>query len=462
MKIYPVKSIVVKANRQRQEFDPVALEELRSSILDNQLMQAIVVRETVDGPTLVAGERRLKAIQTLWALGGVLRYNNEEIAEGYVPTVTLGELSELAAEDAELNENLKRKDLTWQEMADAVSRLHLLRNKQLEAKKEAMIQDMDYGVGMLPDKWAVADTAQEVRGSSEGWNQDIVRQQIIVAKHLDNPEVAGAKSVSDAFKILKKQEQAKKNTANALAVAQNFSVKDHTLLRGDCIVQMAQMIANGRAFDVILTDPPYGMGAHEFGDGGGKLGGIEHHYDDSYKSWQTLMLAWTALSYQIAKPKAHAYVFCDFDRFHELKGLMQGVGWYVFRTPLVVYKTNSGRVPLPDRGPRRQYELILYAIKGDKLVTHIYPDVITSERDEQLGGHGAQKPVDLFVNLLQRSVRAGDEVLDSFAGSGTIFPACHRMHVKATGIEAVPEYQGQCLARLEELEIDQLLPGIAG
>ena len=29
---------------------------------------------------------------------------------------------------------------------------------------------------------------------------------------------------------------------------------------------------------MILTDPPYGMDADQFGDGGGKMTGIEHHY----------------------------------------------------------------------------------------------------------------------------------------------------------------------------------------
>ena len=32
--------------------------------------------------------------------------------------------------------------------------------------------------------------------------------------------------------------------------------------------------------------------------------------------------------------------------------------------------------------------------------------------------HGAQKPVVVYQNLLQRSVRAGDKVLDPFAGTG--------------------------------------------
>jgi DNA modification methylase len=213
---------------------------------------------------------------------------------------------------------------------------------------------------------------------------------------------------------------------------------------------MEQCPAN--TFDVILTDPPYGMGADSFGDGGGgRLANNEHHYKDDYDHFLQLMTRWCKLAYTVAKQEAHAYVFCDLDNFHELKRLMQEAGWYVFRTPMVCTKPNSGRVPLPDEGPRRQYELILYAIKGHKKTTAIYPDVITTFADAGLQ-HGAQKPVALFENLLQRSVRPGDKILDSFAGSGTIFPAAHTFKCAAVGLEMSTEYFGICLKRIADLD----------
>jgi DNA modification methylase len=182
-----------------------------------------------------------------------------------------------------------------------------------------------------------------------------------------------------------------------------------------------------------------------------KFDGIEHHYDDSYDTWQKLMAEWCPLTFAITKPQAHAYVFCDIDRFHELKRFMTLAGWYVFRTPLINFKSNSGRVPLPDQGPRRQYEILLYAIKGKKPVTHIYPDVITSTADENMS-HGAQKPVSLYQNLLQRSVRPGDKVIDCFAGTGPIFPAAHGFQCEATGLEMNPEYYAFSMRRLTSLK----------
>jgi ParB-like chromosome segregation protein Spo0J len=466
VRIVRVSDIKIGDNRQRREFDPEAVEELRASIEATGLQHAIVVRDTEAGIVLVAGERRLRALESLWLVGGSLRYDGRPIPQDHVPTVTLGELTELEAEEAELDENLKRRDLTWQETADAVARLHALRQKQFKKHLADTPEALSNPQVHAP---TFADTARELNpdladkpAGELGSAQAAVRKQILVAAHLNNPVIAKAKSVDEAFKLLKAEESRKQNTALAALVAQNYSVRDHTLLKGDCLIEMGNLVEAGKRFDVILTDPPYGMGAHEFGDGGGKLGGIEHHYDDSYASWQVLMSTWSKLSFDIAKPAAHAYVFCDFDRFHELKQLMQAAGWYVFRTPLINYKANSGRVPLPDRGPRRQYEIILYAIKGNKPVTHIYSDVIQSDSDEQLaGGHGAQKPVSLYQNLLMRSVRPGDFVLDSFAGSGTIFPAAHAMKCLATGIEKETHSQGLCLKRLDALALQEDLPGIA-
>lgn len=460
MKKLPIEAIVVRPNRQRQEFDPDALQELKNSIEDNGLMHPPVLRREGVEWVLVAGERRLRAIREIWELGGDFRCDGDLYtpAEMLVPYVNLGDLSPLEAEEAELDENLKRRDLTWQEHAAAVARLHALRTAQKSAARPSEPVLGPDGKPVFPfpkpKTQTVADTALEVTGRSDGYYQDSIRKEILVAKHLDNPAVAKAKTADEAFKILKKQEQARQDTELAAAIGKTFSADVHQLHNVDCLDFMATFagVSDFEKIDVIITDPPYGMGADQFGDGGGKMTAIEHHYDDSLESWRVLMSKWCKLAFAVTKPQAHAYVMCDFDRFHELKEMMQDAGWYVFRTPLINCKINSGRVPLPDKGPRRQYEIILYAIKGDKPVTHIYPDVITTQGDDNQG-HGAQKPVALYQNLLQRSCRPGDRVADFFAGSGTLFPAAHAYKCIAIGTELNPEYFGMASRRLRELKM---------
>lgn len=452
MPLIKISEIVIKPNRQRVEFEAQAMQDLADSIEVNGLLHPPVLRREGDSLVLVAGERRLRAMEQLHTLGIPVRHAGVTCPEGEIFYTDLGTLTELEAEEVELDENIKRRDLTWQEHAAALERLHSLRQRQKDVVYETAIsKGEDPGIQVQ----TIADTAQEVYGRSDGYFGAQVRKEIIVAKHLDNPIIAKAKSADEAFKLLKKQEEANKFRDLAEKAGKVQTTSDHTIRNVDCLTFM-RLPENVEAYDVILTDPPYGMGADSFGDGGGKLGGIEHHYDDSYRSWLTLMTAWTQLSFVVAKPQAHAYVFCDIDNFHELRKLMQQAGWYTFRTPLIVHKLNSGRVPLPDRGPRRQYETILYAIKGDRPVTHIYPDVIPCTADDNMT-HGAQKPVELFQNLLQRSVRPGDTVLDTFGGTGTIIPAAHALLCKATVCELNPEYYGMCLKRISDIEKVQTL-----
>lgn len=435
MQTIHIDSILITGDRQRKDFDAEAMESLRSTIEAKGLLHAIVVRESPEGLVLVAGERRYRTVRDIWMLTGALKYNNQMVPKDHIPYVTLGQLTPLEAEEAELEENLQRKDLTWQENAAAMAKLHSLRSRQ--AQSEGRIH-------------TIADTAMEAKGRSDGSYHEAVRKDIIVAQHLHNPEVMKAKSTEEAFKILKRQENTAKNIELASTVGKTFTQSAHQALNTNCLLWMAT--ASPEQFDVILTDPPYGMGADQFGDGGGgRLANNEHHYKDDYVSWKSLMGQWCALAYAVAKREAHAYVFCDLDNFHELKKMMQDAGWYVFRTPFICTKPGSGRVPLPDEGPRRQYETILYAIKGHKKTTAIYPDVISTVADAGLM-HGAQKPVALFEDLLRRSVRPGDSVLDSFAGSGTIFPAAHNFKVKATGIEMNPEYFALCYKRIQQLD----------
>lgn len=436
-----IDKIIISDNRQRQEFEAESLVDLANSIAAIGLLHAPVMRKTDVGLVLVAGERRLRAMGDLWAMGDGIRHNGIDYPPYHAPYVTLGELDEIAAEEAELDENLKRRDLTWQERSAAIARLHALRIKQAEA------------IGVTH---TIADTAKELRPEFEGKASNEfgdfhakVRTDVILADHLENPAVQKAKTAKDALKILKKQEDQRKNAELAERIGRNFNSSVHKLHHTDCIEWLKSCPDN--TFDVICTDPPYGMGAESFGDGAGTMGNAEHHYDDTKSTWQTLMIDLCPLLYRVSKAQAHLYMFCDIDNFHELKSLLQKAGWYVFRTPLINYKPRSGRIPLPEHGPKRQWEMCIYAIKGRKPVTGVYSDVIPTVLEENLT-HGAQKPVELYVDLLKRSVRPGDVVLDAFAGTGTIFPAAHQLKCKAVGLEQSAEYYGIAVQRLNALD----------
>ena len=173
--------------------------------------------------------------------------------------------------------------------------------------------------------------------------------------------------------------------------------------------------------DVILTDPNI-------------------HYENR-ESWLSLMSAFCPLAFQLTAPQAHAYLFCDIDQFHLLKSLMESAGWQVFRTPLIYISPDPGATPLPDLGPRRQWAPILYAIKGKKPTTYLYPDVIYST-----------SRLECLKDLLQRSVRPGDLILDPFAGDGLIIPAAHHLQCDIITVEESLGGYLTCIERVKQLE----------
>jgi hypothetical protein len=111
-------------------------------------------------------------------------------------------------------------------------------------------------------------------------------------------------------------------------------------------------------------------------------------------------------------------------------------------------------LPRPDYAPRRTYETIMFASKGEKKVLKVASDTLVIPMVRGLL-HGAQKPVALYEDLLSRSASPGDRVADPFCGSGTIFPAANRLRLKATGIELSEEYAA--LPKLRMLRSDDYL-----
>ena len=439
MKIHNIHrdSILIPPNRQRKEFDAEEIASLAGSIAQIGLIQPVVVRPGSENTyLLIAGERRLRALEYAWNFGDPVRCGDWLFEENSVPCILISDLSEVDAFEMELEENIRRIDLTWQEKAAATNQLYELRKRQADAAG-------------TPEP-SVGDIAKEIHATSEpvtGHTYQAVREDIILARNLGDSDVQKASSAKEAIKLLKRKEERKRHEELGISVGASFTAAEHSLIKGDCLSAMESLPSE--SFDVILTDPPYGMDAQEFGDSGGKTGGA-HFYDDSYETWQGLMAHFAGASYRLAKPSAHLYVFCDIDRFVELKSYFAAEGWKVFRTPILWINPSSFRAPWPESGPQRKYQLCLYATKGDRRVTKLCPDYILSSTDPNLG-HPAQKPVGVYLDLLLRSVRPGDTVLDPFCGSGTIFPAAHKALCRATGIELDDAAFGLASKRLGEL-----------
>lgn len=443
MNTLPASLIKIKPNRQRREHDEGAHQELIASIQTTGLLHPIVLRRESGDFYLVAGERRLRAIKEIFELGGSFWHDAEidgegkserntftpEGEDGHVPFVNLGDLSPVEAEEAELEENFRRVDLSWQELAGAKSRLLELRRGQNPAIPMAAVTKEAVGV----------DTV----AATQTFTRDV-----ILARNMHRPEVKGAKSAAEAMKMLARVEETERNVEKAAALGKDYLGGKHQVFNEDCLTWLASY--TGEKFDVVLMDPPYGMGADEFGDSGGGAAGA-HKYDDSAIIFTDVVIPAVEALATITKPDAHAYIFCDFERFGTLKAVLEVTGWTVFRTPLLWFNPSKFRAPWPDKGPQRKYECIVYAVRGDLKVTKVAGDVLTHAADENLG-HAAQKPVALYADLLSRSARPGMRVIDLFGGTGPLLPAAHALSTIATVVEKNPASYAIAVTRAQALK----------
>lgn len=415
MQLIDRSSIIVPPDRQRHEFNPEALGELQDSIERHGLLHAIVCDQANN---LRAGERRLRAIDTIYALGGTFCYNGSEVVPGKVPVVYVSaDATDLELFEIELEENLARQDLTWQEKADAVAKLHDLRSRQNPGQ-------------------TVTATANELykKEPSAGGGAHITEtnKAILVGKNLDKPEVAGAKTLNDAYKALQTiaQKKVAAERAEGMDKVQEWFEAHHA----NCLEWLAGY--QGPKFDVCLTDPPYGVGITQMS----WQQSTAHDYDDSPDAFRALMNEWVPLLAGHMQPACHIYQFCDFRWFNFLAALWEANHFEVNPRPLIWHRGNEGRVTEASKWPRRTYECLLYARRGQRPLQTVRADVlIHTLRDDTSKGefnfHGARKPVELYVDLLERSCLPGDRVIDPFMGSGTIFAAAQKVKVFAVGIE---------------------------
>lgn len=428
MNFIPLDQIKVPEDRQRRTFREESLAELAEDIVFSGMHNAVCIRTEGDSTFLVSGERRLRAIRHyINELDLRYRYDGQVVPAGCIPTVTKGELSPLQAMENEWSENAIREDLDFRERAEAIARLHAARSTRAALKGEKQTMTM---------------TAKEIFGEAAPAKISEVSKAVIVARELDNPIVRSAKSLDEAFKGLRKEAEKQHYEELGAKLKGTQSMSRHSVKQGD----MRELILEEPAgrYDVLLTDPPYGVGAHKFGEQGSK----DRQYEDSKdtEEWGELMVLLAKESFRICKEQAHAYVFCTFERFDLLSEIFRTCSWDVWPRPLIWDKGN-GVLPRPDHGPRYTYECILFANKGEKRTRMVGADILRASNAEGHPGHPDSKPPSLYSALLQRSCIPGDFVIDPFAGSGPVLVAANRLQLTATAFEQRLGYYAICSKR---------------
>lgn len=414
--------------RQRSAPPEDHIASLAQDIKDNGLLHAIVLDSN---GALVAGFCRLHAIKSLHKDGIPFLYDKHVIMSGEVPFITTHQVDEIGLFQVELSENLKRKNLSPVDEAAAVTKLHNL----LKAKH-----------GEAWDKKDTGEELEKLRGSEarvEGARATEVGNALLLNHFSKDPEVAQAKTKKEALRIAKSKSAITLLEALGAATEVDKS-SDFVILQGDCRLLMGD--TPNETYDGIVTDPPYGIDANEFGEQSSAEG---HVYDDSKEYSIALARQIISEGFRITRPNSHLYLFCDIRHWPELMARAKEVGWLPFATPIIWHKPGTGHAPQPGYFTRR-YESILFARKGDRKLSSSHSDVFEHQgvRDKV---YAAQKPVELLKEILALSFFPGDVILDPCAGSGSIYKAAKELKMKVVGMELEEKGVNLCKQVIGEL-----------
>lgn len=203
----------------------------------------------------------------------------------------------------------------------------------------------------------------------------------------------------------------------------------------DCLDFMREVPDN--YFDLVLTDPPYGIGMDGGNIGGNNLGKAK---DYAKKNWDN------------KAPKKN--IFDEIIRISKNQ-IIFGANHFIDKLPyasscwLFWDKDNSGNFA--------DGELAWTNFKtAVRKYTYRWNGMLQQDMaNKETRYHPTQKPVELFKLILRDYAKEGFKIYDPFLGSGTTSLACEGLtHLKLqwVGTELEPEYVAIANKRLEQVQ----------
>lgn len=456
---FPVSDVIVD-REVRQRTTVKDLDQLCASIERDGLLHPITIHE--DG-RLVAGERRLAAHVQLKR-----------------PTIRAQIFESLKPQDAyriELQENLARKNLPWQDECRAVLVYHNMKKQ------------------VTNGQWTVHGTATDLGISKSG-----AQRYLTVAEYLADAEVMGAASLDGALNLIKGRAE----RASAAAAARGLAVATAAVALGKNTTparlteQLSSMLSfdesgelqssgasefdvieagkiaeaslqeslvreqqdqlatagspiitasfiewaesyDGPRFDVLHVDFPYGK---DYAGSNTRMTGRAHitptYADSPDIMWE---LVETLITWQdkLALGSAHMLFWFDMLHYQGLIDTFQNAGWKLAQPhPLIWHKPYQGVASDHKRRLRHTYETALLLSRGDRKLCKLDQDVFVGRADEKL--HMNQKPQDMLRHFLQTIVDKNTAVLDPTCGSGSALAAALQLgSQRVLGVELDPE-----------------------
>jgi site-specific DNA-methyltransferase (adenine-specific) len=452
MRLIPRDSLIIPEKRQRSEIRKESLVDLKDSIASIGLLQPPIVRWEGEHPRLVAGARRTAAIDALQTEGIIFFCNGQIVTPGEYPCLDIGDLNPVQLFEAELSENIIREALHWHDETLAIAELHKMR-KEVNPKQtitETAREMVEKVRGPAPEGEAPARSAT---GGVSTYRSKI-SQALTIAQHIDEPEVAKARNAKEAFQLVLKREHA---TYQAELLRRKSSIARVAL---SCEIRHGSMLdimpkLDPDQFDLILTDPPYGIGVS---GAGFRARTVHHHnYDDTPENARAILKCLVSEGWRVTKNRANLCIFTDIDHWDFLQTIAKQQGWSTWKWPVIWQKSEHEGMTggWGHQGFIRTYEMIFFATKGQRGLVRTELDILTEKRVSRTQRvHGAEKPTSLMELLLDLTTFPGDKVLDPCCGSGTTLMAAKRLNRHGLGIEIDKVISDEAYVRLHAVKPD--------
>ena len=176
-----------------------------------------------------------------------------------------------------------------------------------------------------------------------------------------------------------------------------------------------------KSIDLCIVDPPYGI--ERFKHGGsvinkyGNEKGIwnnekpsKEYFDELFRVSKNQII-WGANNFEL--PTSEYFIIWDKVNPENFSFAMCEMAWTNCRKPAKIFKLNS--------------------MQQDRI-------------------HPTQKPVALYIWLLQNYAKKGDKILDTHVGSASSLIACHKLGFEYIGFELDEDYWKSATARLEAVK----------
>lgn len=428
--------LIKVGERQRQDYGD--LDDLADSLDRYGLIQPVII--TLNNE-LVAGGRRLAAARLLgWP----------KIKVCYRETLSEDERLEL-----ELEENVRRMDISWQERVLAIASIH--------EKKQ-------YNNALDPSarkKWGYRET-----GELLGENIRDVTYALWAAERLRKGDQQ-VKACSCMLDVIKLMLQRKEDEVMAL-LSSEPSVQPLQLITGlngepveqergghievklqtyneDAISFMRRCIDNKVQFDHIITDPPYAidMDMIQQDNIGMDVGRTAEEHE--VKNNTDLLYNFLQLGFEVTRENAFCVLWCDQELWSYLALNADDVGWRVQRWPLVWVKTDPCQNGAAQYNFTKRTEIAMVLRKPGAILnkTQASNYYICPGEDKRAFHHPFAKPLDLHKWVIEAVSMQGQTILDPFAGSGTCPVACLQLGREPIAVELKDIHYNECVENIK-------------